>query len=105
MFILSPQDIVAQHNETVVLTCEVYSFPPSEVLWQKDNKLLKVTPPLYINNTLNPAGVRVRSSLTLSNLNYSNNGSYSCLAYNNLTSLLSLVSDFAILVVNGMFLW
>ena len=105
MFILSPQDIVAQHNETVVLTCEVYSFPPSEVLWQKDNKLLQVTPPLYVNNTLNPAGIRVRSSLTLSNLNYSNNGSYSCFAYANLTLLLSLVSDFAILVVNGMFLW
>lgn len=84
----------------MTFSCDVFGIPTPSLTWLKDGQSLDITTPTT-SVVFSATGYVNSSQLTLSSLNFSDSGEYSCNAINFLVSVESSVSSEGTLIVNS----
>lgn len=94
----SPTDVTVVAGHAATLRCRPpVSFPPANVTWYKDGDLLQ----LSATTRLFPAEVTSSGDLHFTNVQLDDDGTYVCVATNDLASLARRSSSPAVLTVLG----
>ena len=100
--ITDPVSVISIVRESSQLACEASGSPLPTIEWLKDEQLVTSTSRVSVTSSVH--GLVRTSNITLTNLNFTDTGNYTCRATNNLTVLQTTDSRPALLTVNRTYL-